>query len=115
MVLEAVVLKSAVEVAVVRVVAPLKVLVLLKVLAVVVLKADEKTPVALLYDSGKTAERDDEEILLLKRFQSELESLPLALVEANGRLKVITFDAAVIEKSVPLVEVASVCVPPLCV
>ena len=54
-------------VALVNVVVPLKVLIPEKVLSVVVEKAVVKTPVDELYWSGKTAESDDEEILLLKR------------------------------------------------
>ena len=45
---------------------PLKVLEPLYVLLVVVLNAVVNTPVALLYDSGYPAERDEDEILLLK-------------------------------------------------
>lgn len=44
-----------------------------------------------------------------------LESLPFANREANGKLKVCVLLEAVIVKSVPLVEVANSCVPPVCV
>ena len=61
----------------VRVVLPLKVLVLEKVLLVVVEKREVKTPVVLLYESGKTALSDEEEILELKEVQSVLVRKPL--------------------------------------
>ena len=103
------------EVALASVVLPVKVLVLEKVFAVVVEKAVVKTPVAAVYESGKDAERLELEILLLKVVQSVLASLPLASEEANGRLKVMTLEAAEMVKSVPVVELASVWVPPVCV
>ena len=59
MVLDAVVEKKLVLVALVSVVLPLKMLVLENVLAVVVLKDVEKTPVAELYARGKVAEKDE--------------------------------------------------------
>ena len=52
---------------------------------------------------------------MLKVVQSVFESLPMLEAEANGRLKVMIFDAAEMVKSEPLVEVASVWVPPDCV
>ena len=71
------VMAKEVEVAVVRVVPPLKMLVLEKVLAVVVEKAVVKTPVDELYESGKIAESDVLEILLLNEVQSVLVRKPL--------------------------------------
>ena len=49
---------------------PLKVWRFEKVFVVVVLNAVEKTPVVLLYESGYVADKEDEEILLLKVVQS---------------------------------------------
>ena len=65
-----VVMAKVEEVALVSVVFPLKTLDPEKVLAVVVEKLVEKTPVELLYASGYVAESDDELILLLKFVQS---------------------------------------------
>ena len=90
---------------------PLKVLSALYVLAVVVLKAVVKTPVALLYARGYVAESDVEEILLLKVDQSLEDRAPRAVAEAVGRLKVKVPPLLVIEKSVPVVEVARVRAP----
>jgi hypothetical protein len=55
------------------------------------------------------------ESLLLKVDQSAGDNRPLFDAEAVGMLKVIVSPAAVIEKSVPVVVVASVIVEPVCV
>jgi hypothetical protein len=92
---------------------PLKVLSALYVLAVVVPNAVEKTPVELLYESGYTAESEVELILLLKTLQSDEVRRPRAEAEADGRLKVRMSPEAVMVKSVPEVEEASVWVEPV--
>ena len=99
----------------------LPVMVLLKVwvpphvFEVVVPNAEVNTPVEELYARGYEAERDEDEILLLKTDQSVPERSPRTEAAALGRLKVIVFPAAVIVKSVPVVEDARSCVPPVCV
>jgi hypothetical protein len=85
---DAVVEKKLVEVAFVSVVLPLKVvvaekvLVLEKVLLVVVENDVEKTPVEGLYESGYEADKEDEEILLLKVVQSVEARKPLPVLLA---------------------------------
>jgi hypothetical protein len=66
-----------------------------------------------LYASGAVAERDVEEILLLKVVQSVDERRPRADADAVGMLKVMVFAAAVMVKSVPVVEVARIWVLPV--
>ena len=61
-----------------------------------------------LYDKGAEALKLVEEILLLKVVKSVDERAPLAVAEAVGRLKVMVLLAAVMVKSVPVVEVASI-------
>jgi hypothetical protein len=92
---------------------PLKTLEAEYVLTVVVPNAVEKTPVEELYESGYTALRDVEEILLLKTLQSDEVRRPRAEAEADGRLKVRMSPEAVMVKSVPEVEEASVWVEPV--
>ena len=67
-----------------------------------------KAPVLELYDKGAEALKLVEEILLLKLWKSVDESAPLFVAEAVGRLKVMVLLAAVMVKSVPVVEVASI-------
>jgi len=74
-----------------------------------------KAPVEELYARGAEAESDVEEILLLNMVKSLAASAPRTAVDAVGRLNVIVFEDAVIVKSLPAVEVARVCVPPVCV
>ena len=57
-------------------------------------------------------ESEVEEILFWKTLQSADVRRPRFVADADGMLKVIMFPAAVIVKSVPVVDVASVCVPP---
>ena len=76
------VIAKLVEVAPASVVLPLKTFAFENVLAVVVEKALEKTPVALLYESGKIAERLELEILPLKDVQSEDARKPFAVLLA---------------------------------
>ena len=70
-----------------------------------------KAPVDGEYASGKEAESEVEEILFWKVEKSVEESLPLALSEAKGRLKLIVCPEPVTSKSVPEVEVASITAP----
>ena len=70
-----------------------------------------KAPVALLYASGKTAESDEEEILLLKALQSADVRRPRLVADALGRLKVTVPPDAVTVKSVPVVLEAMRTVP----
>ena len=67
-----------------------------------------KAPVLELYDKGADALSEVEEILLLNSDQSFNERAPLAVADAVGRLKVMVLLAAVMVKSVPVVEVASI-------
>lgn len=70
-----------------------------------------KAPVLLLYESGKDAESDDEEILPAKVDQSVDDRSPLLLALADGMLKVMVEPLPVMVKSEPVVEVAKVAVP----
>ena len=66
------------------------------------------TPVEELYAIPVPPESDDDEILLLKVFQSAEVSLPVFAADADGRLKMICEPLLVIAKSEPVVEVAKV-------
>ena len=58
------------------------------VLFVVVEKAVVKTPVEALYERGYVADKDDEEILLLKVVQSAEMRSPLLLADDDGMFRV---------------------------
>ena len=59
----------------------------------------------------KVVVSEDEDTLLLKRFQSVDESLPVFAPEATGRLKLMVLPVLVMVKSVPVVVVAKVRAP----
>ena len=63
-----------------------------------------------MYLKGKTAESEDELILLLNKLQSLEVRRPRLESEAEGRLKRREFAVAVMEKSTPEVEEAKVMV-----
>ncbi len=102
---------ALVAVALVRIVPPLNVFVPEKTLVVVVLNAVLNTPVDELNASGYVADKEVELILLLKRLQSVEVRSPRLEADADGRLKVKTPPLLVMEKSLPVVEVASVMAP----
>ncbi len=79
---------------------------------VVVEKAEVNTPVELLYIRGYTAESELVESLLLNAAKSTGARSPRFVSELLGKLNVITLPVAVIVKSLPSEDVASVCVPP---
>ena len=69
------------------------------------------TPVPELYEIPVPPESDVELILLLKVDQSAEVRSPRLVAEDEGRLKVKVPPLLVMEKSVPVVEVASVSAP----
>lgn len=74
-------------------------------------------PVSSVRSAASSAEVsiEVEETLLLKSAQSVAVRRPRFATDDDGRLKVMVFPDAVMVKSVPVVEVASVWVAPVCV
>ena len=77
------------------------------------LKTKLPVPVSSVNSAASSADvsMDVLDTLLLNTVQSEDESFPFAVREANGRLNVCVSPDAVIVKSVPVVEVARVSAP----